>query len=116
MDRKQRPELGAVADRSIADNRVVVGLGIEKLPLGVLAQWLSSQAFIQQRVSHGYRWQRPTPLPSLTTQSRDRSQLGVDSLDVAHAGLGDLASTEREIFTSHCICLPGNYGVKHRSH
>jgi hypothetical protein len=50
-------------------------------PLGQLA------AFIQQRIRHGYRRQRPTPLPSRTAKSRHQMQLGVDGLEVANARL-----------------------------
>jgi hypothetical protein len=39
-------------------------------------------AFIQQRIRHGYRRQRPTPLPSGMAESRHQSQLGIDGLDV----------------------------------
>ena len=52
-------------------------------------------AFIQQRIRHVYRRQRPSPLSSRPAQSRHQSQLGVDGLDVTHswrlasrAGLG----------------------------
>ena len=70
-------------------------------------------AFIQQRI-HVYRRQRPAPLPSRTAKGRHQSQLGVDGLDVTHAGLGGLASAHGEIFAFHCIGLPGDCGVKHR--
>jgi hypothetical protein len=42
-------------------------------------------AFIQQRIRHVYRRQRPTSLPSRTAKSRHQSQLGIDDLDVPHA-------------------------------
>jgi hypothetical protein len=42
-------------------------------------------AFIQQRIRHGYRRQRPTPLPSCTAKIRHQSQLGVDTVEVAHS-------------------------------
>jgi hypothetical protein len=41
--------------------------------------------FIQQRIGHGYQWQRPTPPPSRTAKSGHQLQLGVDGVDVAHA-------------------------------
>jgi hypothetical protein len=47
---------------------------------------VSPAAFIQQRIRHAYRRQRPTPRPSRMAKSRHQSQLGVDGLDVAHAG------------------------------
>src|ERR1700755_2854333 len=54
-------------------------------PLGHLA------ALIQQRSPHGYRRQRPPPLPSRTAQSRHQSQLGVD---------GSRCRAARSVFTS----------------
>jgi hypothetical protein len=41
-------------------------------PLGQLA------AFVQQRIRHVYRRQRPAPLPSCTAKSRYQQQLGAD--------------------------------------
>ena len=43
------------------------------------------EALIQQRIRHGYRRQRPTPLPSRMGKGRRHAQLGVDRLDVACA-------------------------------
>jgi hypothetical protein len=40
---------------------------------------------VQQRISHVYRRQRPTPLPSRAAKIRHQSQLGVDGFDVTHA-------------------------------
>jgi hypothetical protein len=74
----------------------------------------SGAALIQQRIRHVYRRQRSTPLPSRTAKSRHQSQLGVEGVEVAHAGLDGLASAHGEIFASHRIGLPGNCGVKHR--
>jgi hypothetical protein len=48
---------------------------------------VSLRAFIQQRIRHVYRRQRPTPLLRRTAKRRRQSQLGVDGLDVAHAEL-----------------------------
>jgi cell division septum initiation protein DivIVA len=42
-------------------------------------------ASIQQRVRHGYRRQRPAPLPSRAAKSAHQSQLGIAGPDVAHA-------------------------------
>jgi hypothetical protein len=44
----------------------------------------TAAAFIQQRIRHVYRRQRPAPLPSRKTKRRHQSQPGVDALDVAH--------------------------------
>ena len=41
--------------------------------------------FIQQRIRHVDRRQRPTPLPSRTAKSRNQSQLSFDGLDAAQA-------------------------------
>jgi hypothetical protein len=50
-------------------------------------------AFIRQRIRHVYRRRRPTQLPSRMTESRNKSQLGIDGLDVAHArSVGPLAA------------------------
>ena len=78
-----------------------------------MAHSVGSQAFIQERIHHVYQGQRPTSLPSRTANSRHRSKLGVDTLDVSCAGLGGLASADGPIFASHYIGLPGNCGVKH---
>jgi len=43
-------------------------------------------AFIQQRIRHVYRRQRPTPLPSGRAQHRHQSQLGVDGLPARMSG------------------------------
>jgi hypothetical protein len=71
-------------------------------------------AFIQQRIRHVYIQQRVTLLASRTVKSRNQFQLGIDSLDIARAGLGGLASACGEIMASHRIGLPGNCGAKHR--
>ena len=41
--------------------------------------------FIQQRIHHGNRRQRPTPFPCRTAKSRHQSRFRVEGLDVAHA-------------------------------
>jgi hypothetical protein len=43
-------------------------------------------AFIQQRIRHVYRPQRPTPLPSRTAKNCHQPQLGVDGVPVSHRG------------------------------
>jgi hypothetical protein len=45
---------------------------------------VSARAFIQQRIRHVYRRQRPAPLPSRTAKSRHQSQFGVDGPLVPH--------------------------------
>jgi hypothetical protein len=47
---------------------------------GVLGGQLA--AFIQQRIRHAYRRQRPTPLPSRTAKSSHQSRLGVDGVSM----------------------------------
>jgi hypothetical protein len=77
----------AAPDRS--DLSHCIGLpgncGVKHRGLKYAVNFPSLAAFIQQRIRHAYRRQRPTPLPSRTAESRHQSQLGVDGLDAAHA-------------------------------
>ena len=61
-----------------------------------VAHSISSQAFIQQRIRHVYRRQRPTPLPSRTAKNRDQSQLAVDGLVAGQTAFGARAWPSRQ--------------------
>jgi hypothetical protein len=65
---------GRVAAPTVTQSRIV------KIPAAGCSPLAQLAAFIQQRIHHVYRRQRPTPLPSRTAKSRRPLQLGLNAV------------------------------------